>query len=147
MSDNKEWEVSGAQLKKAHGFAAPADTHRLNAAAQEAEELARAVLKLSRDTLLIDLRFLEAALIRFVPNHETVTADIATDGHFLYYNAVTVCRRFKTGRAVSARDYLHVVLHCLFRHLFIGAKVDAPRWIWPATSPWKTPSRAWGFRL
>lgn len=128
MSDNKEWEVSGAQLKKAHGFAAPADTHRLNAAAQEAEELARAVLKLSRDTLLIDLRFLEAALIRFVPNQETVTADIATDGHFLYYNAVTVCRRFKTGRAVSARDYLHVVLHCLFRHLFIGAKVDAPRW-------------------
>jgi len=127
-ADNKEWEVSAAQMRRTHGFSTPADTHRLNRQAQEAEALSREILKLSRDTLLIDLRFMEAAFIRFVLNQATVTADMATDGHFLYYNAVYICERYRQGRAVAARDYLHVVLHCLFRHLFTGKNVDKDLW-------------------
>ncbi|MDO4545122.1 MAG: hypothetical protein Q4C25_03105, partial [Bacillota bacterium] len=125
--DNKEWEVSTAQLLKTHGYSTPANQRKLNQQAHEAEALARDILKLSRDTLLINLRFLEAALIRVVPEKETVTADMATDGQFLYYNSVYICRRFRKGKEVSARDYLHVVFHCLYRHLFKG-KVIPELW-------------------
>ncbi len=126
--DDKEWEVSAAQIKKAHGYSAPESQLRLAETAREAGELAREILRLSRDTLLINLRFLESALIRFVPENDTVTAEMATDGRFLYYNSAHVCRRFLKGRQTPARDYLHIVLHCLFRHLFVGAKVNPDLW-------------------
>ncbi|WP_417029302.1 hypothetical protein, partial [Cloacibacillus evryensis] len=87
MMDDKEWEVSAAQIKKAHGYSAPESQLRLAETAREAGELAREILRLSRDTLLINLRFLESALIRFVPENDTVTAEMATDGRFLYYNS------------------------------------------------------------
>ena len=126
--DNKEWEVSSAQIKKAHGYSTPADQRRLNQTAHEAEELARDILRLSRNTLLINLRFLESAFVRFIPGNETATSEMATDGRFLYYNSAYICRLFKQGREIPARNYLHLVLHCLFRHLFVGKKVNADFW-------------------
>ena len=126
--DNKEWEVSSAQIKKAHGYSTPADQRRLNQTAHEAEELARDILRLSRNTLLINLRFLESAFVRFIPGNETATSEMATDGRFLYYNSAYICRLFQQGREIPARNYLHLVLHCLFRHLFVGKKVNADFW-------------------
>lgn len=126
--DNKEWEVSSAQIRRAHGYSTPADQRRLNKTAHEAEDLALDILKLSRDTLLINLRFLESAFLRFIPANETATSEMATDGHFLYYNSAHVCRLFKEGREAVARNYLHIVLHCLFRHLFVGSSVNPDFW-------------------
>lgn len=126
--DNKEWEVSAAQIKKAHGYSTPDGSRRLGETAREAAALAREILRLSRDALLINLRFLESALIKFIPENDTVTAEMATDGRLLYYNSVHVCRRFQQGRRIPARDYLHITLHCLFRHLFVGAKVNPDLW-------------------
>jgi predicted metal-dependent peptidase len=121
----------------AAGRGSPPDTHRqpyaqhaakFSAQAREAAEAAADILRLSRNTLLINLRFLETALVRFAPLAEPVTADAATDGQFLYYNPVHICRQFKKAIEIPARDYLHVVLHCIFRHLFVGPKVKSDYW-------------------
>ena len=125
--DNKEWEVSSAQLRRTHGYTDPERQRRSFEQAHQTQELARDILNLSRNTLLINLRFLESAFIRLIPEHETVTSEIATDGQFFYYNSVHVCRSFKKAKEIPVRDYLHTILHCLLRHLFTG-KVDPELW-------------------
>lgn len=126
--DNKEWEVSTEKLKKSHGYAAAENVSKQKQTAEQTRELAGAILKLARNTLFINLRFMEAAFVRIVPDHDMDTLTMATDGRFLYYNAVHICRRFQTARELPARDYLHVVLHCVFRHLFVSPKADALVW-------------------
>ena len=127
-TQSREWEVSSAQLMKTHGYAARTDFHRQTEQAREASQLAKEIIRLARNTLLIHLRFLEPALVRLAPGDETVTPEMATDGRFLYYNSLHVCRAFQKDRQVVARDYLHVTLHCVFRHLFVGAAVNADLW-------------------
>ena len=127
--DSKEWEVSSAKLMKAHGFATgPEDAKKAARDMEAAERLSADILRLAQNTLLINLRFLESAFVHIVPGYDTDTLEIATDGRFLYYNAVHVCRLFKKAKELPSRDYLHVVLHCIFRHLFVGKNVIPEIW-------------------
>lgn len=129
MPGLNEWDVASRQLSKAHGYAARADYHKDTARAQETMQLAREILRLARSTLLIHLRFMEPALVRLAANgDESITAELATDGRYLYYNSIHVCRLFKRARELPARDYLHITLHCVFRHLFVGRKLIGDLW-------------------
>ncbi|MBR3068982.1 MAG: hypothetical protein IKG62_02925, partial [Lachnospiraceae bacterium] len=126
--DNKEWEVSSAKLVKAHGYADGGDSKKATETAHRAKEVARDILRLAHHTLFINMRFMEAAFIKIVPDHDMDTLTMATDGKFLYYNSVHICRQYQKAREIPTRDYLHTVLHCVFRHLFISRKVDAAVW-------------------
>ena len=114
MSGMTRRDVSTAQLMKTHGYSARTDYHKDKQDAQAVREIAREILRLTRSTLLIHMRFLESALVRFVPGDETVTPEMATDGKFLYYNSIHICRLFKTSPQLVCRDYLHLTLHCIF---------------------------------
>lgn len=126
--DNREWELGLSRIRKAHGYTDLRGQKKMYGQAHQAEELAKEILKLSRSTLLIHLRFMESALVRFVPGRELAAKDMATDGHFLYYNSAHICRQFQKAREIPARDYLHIVFHCLFRHLFTGKGINQPLW-------------------
>ncbi len=93
-----------------------------------AEALAADVLRLSRNSLLVNLRFLDAALHRLPPVTAEETASMATDGAHLFYAPVHVLKCFATAREIPVRDYLHVVLHCVFRHMFVHTLVDHEAW-------------------
>lgn len=95
---------------------------------QQAERLAQDILNLSRNTLLVHLRFLDAALCKFVQTPVQITDTIATDGEHLYYNTHCILERYRQGREMLVRDYLHVTLHCIFRHPFIHTLVDMELW-------------------
>lgn len=92
----------------------------------QAETLAREVLLLSRNTLLVNLRFLDAALSQFVLTPAVLS--FATDGQRLYYDPRHVLLRYKEEKEQSVRDYLHLVMHCVFRHMYIHTLVDQPLW-------------------
>lgn len=94
----------------------------------DADDLARDILRLAQSILLIDLRFLEPAFVRITPDESHETRCIAVDGRTLYYDPVYVCRLYRKARELPARDYLHSVLHCVFRHLFVGKKVRRDLW-------------------
>ena len=127
--DNKEWEVSSAQLWKAHGYADNYENAaKANRQAKTAMELAKEILNLSRHTLFIHLRFMEAAFVKIVPDHDIDTLTMATDGTYLYYNSAHICRQFRRAKEIPVRDYLHVILHCVFRHIFVSKKIDAKVW-------------------
>lgn len=93
----------------------------------KADTLAREVLTLSRNTLLVNLRFLDAALSQFSLEAQS-GGTMATDGQTVYYDALHVLRSYREEHAVPARDYLHLVLHCVLRHMFIHKCVDPDIW-------------------
>ena len=89
--------------------------------------MARDVLDLSRNQLLVNLRFLDAALSRFV-RAEIKGIPLATDGRSLVYDPIHIIRCYQDDRTVPVRDYLHVVLHCVFRHMFVHTLVSHTTW-------------------
>lgn len=94
---------------------------------EKRNKLAADVLRLSRNTLLVNLRFLDAALSRLEPM-QTEAFSLATDGKILAYDPRHILRRYKADRAICVRDYLHLLLHCVFRHMFVHTLIDQPAW-------------------
>lgn len=103
---------------------------------KETQELAREVLLLSRNTLLVNLRFLDAALNEFelesgpleMPDGSYAVIPIGTDGKKLYYEPRQVLQRYYAEKERVARDYLHLVMHCVFRHMYVHSLIDQPLW-------------------
>ena len=90
-------------------------------------KLASDVLRLSRNTLLVNLRFLDAALNQLEPLAvEGLT--LATDGEALAYDPAHILRMYKDERETVTRAYLHMVLHGVFRHMFVHTLVDHHVW-------------------
>lgn len=91
------------------------------------QKTAKDVLLLSRNTLLVNLRYLDMALSMFelCPN-EAVT--LLTDGKHLLYDPVHILKCYKAEKEIPVRDYLHVVMHCVFRHMFTNPAIDRPLW-------------------
>lgn len=90
-------------------------------------ELALEVLKLSRNTLLVNLRFLDMALSQF-SYHEVKNNTLLTDGRHLLYDPRHVLRSYKLAREIPVRDYLHIVMHCVFRHMFMDPTLERVYW-------------------
>lgn len=94
---------------------------------EKLNKLALDVLRLSRNTLLVNLRFLDSALSRFeyIPTDEST---LLTDGEHLLYNPEHILKRYKHEKERPVRDYLHIVFHCIYRHMFMDPSLDRPLW-------------------
>ncbi len=90
-------------------------------------KLAEDVLHLSRNTLLVNLRFLDAALneLELTP---TENINLATDGQYLAYKPAYVLKRYKEEREEIVRAYLHMLFHGVFRHMYVHSLVDQNLW-------------------
>lgn len=84
----------------------------------KAVKLAEDILRLSRNTLLVNLRFLDMALSMLRP-HVVWESTLLTDGKELYYNPRHLLASYKAEKEMPVRNYLHVVIHCVFRHMFV----------------------------
>lgn len=102
------------------------------------DALAQNILKLSRNTLLVNLRFLDTAMSMFsyvccpdgiIPRTDiSLGGGLATDGKSIYYEPKWVLKRYRNEKEAVVRDYLHMVFHCVFHHAFVSTLVDIPRW-------------------
>lgn len=97
--------------------------------AQELEErldvLARKVLKQAKNTLLLNLRFLDAAVGR-LQWMRFDAGGFCTDGTRLLYSPRLLLRQYRLHPALPVRNYLHLTLHCVFRHMY-GAEGMYPK--------------------
>ena len=93
---------------------------------EKADKLAQDILRLSRNTLLVNLRFLDMALscLEYTPEGDS----IAVDGERIFYNPMWVLKRCKGERNAVVRDYLHMVFHCIFHHAFVSTLLDTDMW-------------------
>ena len=91
------------------------------------DKLAGDVLKLSRNTLLVNLRFLDAALAQLIPVIRD-EGNMGTDGKYFIYNPKYILKQYKEEKEIPVRDYLHLIMHCIFRHMYVGPTIDRDLW-------------------
>ena len=94
---------------------------------EQLNRLALDVLNLSRNTLLVNLRFLDMALSRLT-YHQVDGGTLFTDGKYLLYGPKHILRSYRRQQEISVRDYLHVVMHCVFRHMFMNPTLNRDYW-------------------
>lgn len=92
----------------------------------EADKLANEILDLSRNKLLVNLRFMDVALS--CHKRTAYECTMATDGKTLLYDPGFILRTYKDSQEEMVRMYLHMILHCVFQHPFIGVSIDERLW-------------------
>ena len=95
---------------------------------KQANKLARDILTLSRNTLLVSLRFLDVAISQLKITQMDEINTFAIDGIYFYYNTWHVLNNYKLQKENTTRDYLHVIYHCLFHHPFVNKLVHQGCW-------------------
>ena len=91
------------------------------------EELAYKVLQLSRNTLLVNLRFMDLALSQFT--YKTMQeSTLMTDGQFFLYHPPHVIRSYRSEQTVPTRDFLHMVMHCILGHMYMSPALNHIYW-------------------
>ncbi|MCM1105151.1 MAG: VWA-like domain-containing protein [Clostridium sp.] len=90
--------------------------------------LAAEILRLSRDQILLHLRFLDVALSALVPQEKAGMGGCSCDGKHLYYDAQAIVRAYRREQASVMRMLLHVLFHLLFFHGFGYERVEKEIW-------------------
>ncbi|MBQ7896537.1 MAG: metallopeptidase [Oscillospiraceae bacterium] len=84
-------------------------------------------MELTKSNLLVNMRFLDMALNRLKLS-AAWGVPYATNGSFMCYEPKHVLSRYKMERELPARDYLHILLHCIFRHMYVSPGIDHTCW-------------------
>lgn len=86
----------------------------------EEDRLGADIIDECRVQLMLKFRFLDLALWRMSlePLRVHAAYPLATDGRRVAYDPLRVIARFRESFEESVRDYLHLVMHCIFRHPF-----------------------------
>lgn len=99
------------------------------------ERLAEQIMDYVRDQLVVKMPFFNRALLKMpaqfyddIEIEEEKPKGIGTDGHQIYCHKETVLRMFRQEKGRLQRIWLHLVLHCLFRHPFEYEKLENRYW-------------------
>lgn len=94
------------------------------------DALARDILEEARVQLMLKFRFLDRALwkMELVPVRAGFAYPIATDGARVLCEPERVIARFRDAGDEVIRDYLHLVLHCIFRQPFDTSHKNREAW-------------------
>ncbi len=92
------------------------------------EKLAEDILLLARDTIVVQFRFLDAAVNKMTLVSRPGINGVMTDGRAFYYDAAYLLDAYKKEAASAARMYLHLLLHCIFSHWFGYGKLEEGLW-------------------
>lgn len=96
------------------------DSGMLDATGELAEQLERIgtqILNASRAELYFGMRFLDVALSSFDYQMNTEIAPFGTDGRSIFYHPQLLGGMYRRNRIQVNRGYLHMVYHCIFRHI------------------------------
>ena len=86
------------------------------------------VLAVVRSGLYLDFRFLDMALSALTPAPDERCRVLATDGQMLYYQPARLLQLYQQNPKYLNRLYLHVVFHCVFRHLWLKGRREPQLW-------------------
>ncbi|MDO5132334.1 MAG: VWA-like domain-containing protein [Eubacteriales bacterium] len=95
----------------------------------ELEEMGKRILNASRTELFLSMRFLGPALHSLGFIMDLSTASVGTDAVYIRFNPNYLFRLYVTRPRMLNRTYLHILLHCVFRHMFTARdKEDRELW-------------------
>ena len=96
--------------------------------AKKVSGLAKEVLSVARNTLVINLRFMDKAISMLDMHESFVAKDISVNGQSVIYNPIFVLKSFSQERELVPRMYLHMILHCVYQHFWISSEIDEEIW-------------------
>ena len=92
------------------------------------ENICRKILENSRNALYINMRYLDVALSSLAWEITTDIPRIGTDGLKIAYEPHYLADLYRENPMLVNRVYLHMVFHCIFRHLFRPCPEDRELW-------------------
>lgn len=98
-------------------------------AAPDLDAVGLDIINTSRNQLYMAMPYLDEALCALLPlpgGGVTVTA--ATNGEELYYSGAYLADQFMRSSTLCSRLYLHMILHCILRHLIKKKGRDPVLW-------------------
>ncbi len=98
-----------------------------NSEYQAAQRIGNEIWSLAKSTLLVHMRYLDAALFRLELQAENV-GTVQTNGQILQYNLKWILNQYKQDKNFVTHAYLHSLLHCIYRHMFIGLTFQPELW-------------------
>jgi predicted metal-dependent peptidase len=93
----------------------------------ELEEAGKRVLSASRTELYIDMRFFGSALNSLGYEMDLSTTTVGTDAVNIRFNPSHVLKLFVEEPGKLNRTYLHMLLHCIFMHMYTSAQYKDER--------------------
>lgn len=84
------------------------------------DKLAEDIIEECQVQLMLKFRFLDRALWRMelISVRSGMNYPISADGKHIYYDPQRVIARFQESFDESVRDYMHLIMHCIFRQPF-----------------------------
>lgn len=95
---------------------------------KQIEAVAEKIIRIARDTIVMNLRFLEYALSQLKWHARPGTGMITCNGEAIYYDPTLLVRKYKTDQNSIVRLYLHILLHCVFHHNYQYEKLQTMEW-------------------
>lgn len=91
------------------------------------KELAKEILQLSKNQLLMHFRFLATAISRLSPK-EDEEVRFACDGRSIHYAPKALLQYYKQDKNHINRMYLHCLFHCMMQHMYEGNTYQELYW-------------------
>lgn len=95
---------------------------------QNINRLAEGVLSLSRDSIIVNMRFMDVALANLQPVSKPNLHCVYCDGSHLYYDPVVILQSYKEEPSSIVHMYMHILFHCIFFHQFQYGKTNKEDW-------------------
>lgn len=96
---------------------------------KKTEKIAAEIIQMSKNKLLVNMRFMDMALnqFRMAPKPE-VTPFTACDGDVYLYDPAHILNAYMLDENLPIRNFLHSVLHCVFKHFYVNTLVNQRMW-------------------
>ncbi len=126
----KEVPVGAQNIKTVDQNARQAQQQLMEAQRLNEDRLAEDIIEECRTRLMLKFRFLDKALWRMemVSVRSSLAYPIATNAKTLFYDPERVIARFRQSLDEVVRDYLHLIMHCVFRHPFDTNHKEKDAW-------------------
>ena len=95
---------------------------------QEFAQIGEEILRNARNELYLSMRFLDVALSELRFMQDEGIRGLGTDASSLYFQPDYLVELYRRGRRAVNRAYLHMVVHCLFGHMFQKKSRDLRLW-------------------
>ena len=95
---------------------------------KEQEFLGKKILQNCRNELYLDFPYLDGAFAGLEYEADSSITSIQTDGEKIYFNPVFLLKKYAEDPETVRHGYLHMLLHCLYLHIFMKPDKDISQW-------------------
>lgn len=116
-------------LNPAEIYVAPdwIENEKVREITEKYQAIAEEILSIAKAQIVVKMRFLDRALFELKPMANS-EYPLASDGQHLIYEPKYLLKGYRQSQSFALRALTHMLMHCLFRHMFIPYTIDQELW-------------------